>query len=186
MHVYNATTPRGGTEADGAAAGAKGGSFAGGNDDESSTARLDEVERLRADLTAALADGGGSYVAANFAPIIVADAPESTELPVSRANGGGHWSPLAAYAPSADAVLVLDVARCVVARRARRPRAFPHSLTPSISRHPPPRPPSISRHPPPRPPPFPATRTRTPFSRRPQTQPPPLPPSARRAATADG
>ena len=143
----------------------------------------EELERLRATLTTALATAGGSYVAANFAPIVGHGATATNTPSALDAWDGGHWSPLAAYAPSADAVLVLDVARCVVARRARRPRAPPHSLTPSISRHPTPRP---LPFPATRPPPFPATRTRTPFSRRPQTQPPPLPPSARRAATADG
>ena len=80
----------------------------------------EELERLRATLTTALATAGGSYVAANFAPIVGHGATATNTPSALDAWDGGHWSPLAAYAPSADAVLVLDVARCVVARRAAR------------------------------------------------------------------
>ena len=79
----------------------------------------EELERLRATLTNALATAGGSYVAANFAPIVGHGATATNTPSALDAWDGGHWSPLAAYAPSADAVLVLDVARCA-SRRASR------------------------------------------------------------------
>jgi hypothetical protein len=45
-------------------------------------------------------DSGAGRVLVNFA---------RAEIP--RMHGGGHWSPVAAYAPDADAFLVLDVAK---------------------------------------------------------------------------
>ena len=48
-------------------------------------------------------------------------------------HGYGHWSPLAAYSPATDAVLVLDVARC--APSVRRPSVRPSALArPSVLR----------------------------------------------------